>query len=110
MLPYCSVSLTQTLVYHLIEKPRQVAVDEATTSMVTRYSFRLRAGGVIRTGTSTHSLRNRRGAIWRRIRKRYLRIFGDREVVCLADRTGVELWFFNPNFAPDPKDWDGLFS
>lgn len=27
--------------------------------------------------------------------------FGDREVFGLATDIGIQLWFFNPNFAPD---------
>lgn len=33
----------------------------------------------------------------------YLNVFGDREVFGLANRAGLELWFFNPDFAPNKQ-------
>lgn len=36
----------------------------------------------------------------------YFQIFGDREVFCLVNKFAIQLWFFNTNFAPDPRDWN----
>ena len=30
-----------------------------------------------------------------------LKVFGDREVVCVASSEGIQLWFFNPDFLPN---------
>lgn len=31
-------------------------------------------------------------------------LIGDREVICVANYDGIQLWLFNPNFVPDFPD------
>lgn len=37
-------------------------------------------------------------------------ISGDREVFCFSNEIGIELWFFNPNFVPDPLELERKLS
>lgn len=88
--PYRSAVVTRNLVYRHVEGSDEVSVYNAYTELMTMHPGLLRDNGENRTGS---------------INLPYLDIFGDRDVVGLANANGAQLWFFNPDFTP--SHWEG---
>lgn len=89
-----SVYLTQNLVYRHIKKGPQVVVYNTSTDVTSVHSDQLRNTSVIRVHGPSSSQRVRREE------DQYPFVFGDREVFGFANSSGIQLWFFNPNFVP----------
>lgn len=91
--PYRSAVVTRNLVYRHVEGSDEVSVYNVYTELMTMHPGLLRDNGENRTGS---------------INLPYLDIFGDRDVVGLANANGAQLWFFNPDFTPSHWEWNEL--
>lgn len=104
--------LTRDLFYSFSRKKADyVAVYDASTGKATWHSVR------VSTGTSPRSIPEQSWEesvpYWSEYAyygfpNKY-EVFGDREVFGFAGTHGVELWFFNPDYVPDPRDWKWLW-
>ncbi|KAL1995419.1 hypothetical protein VTN49DRAFT_1606 [Thermomyces lanuginosus] len=91
--------LARNIVYCYFDGTRNVAVCDAAAGKVTLHPVRFRGNRIIRIRTVSNSRpRDPYNAA-------YFTTFGDREVFGLANKHGIQLWFFNPSFVPDPRDW-----
>jgi len=71
-----------------------IAIYNATTGTVNLPAIQMRRG---LSSWIRNKLQRRDGP------RRFWDVFGDREVLGLADESGIELWFFSPRFVPDPQ-------
>lgn len=93
---------SRNLVYRYDSETCNVVIYNATTGTVTLHPVQF--GPNRMNWARSSSISTPRGRATRdNYVPRYLRVFGDREVFGLANRSGVQLWFFNHNFAPDPR-------
>ncbi|KAL1973755.1 hypothetical protein VTN31DRAFT_5315 [Thermomyces dupontii] len=84
---YRSVFLTRNLVYRFLPQTKEIVVYNVSTGAETLQSLIGEQGQKHPLICETDS--------------REFNVFGDREVFGVTNKIGVELWFFNPNFAPD---------
>lgn len=110
--------LTQNLLYLFDSETPQLVVYNAnaatTTSAVTGHPVRARGNRLIRarkTSSKATLQQTMAGHAYSSHYLTYLHVFGDRKVFGWANTSGVQLWFFNPKFAPNPrKDWSEEWS
>lgn len=95
----CFTRLTGSIEYRYLQSKCQVAVCDAAAGKVTLHPVQVKDDRIIRI----RSLSN--PTPYDPCYLSYFETFGDREVFGLANHYGVQLWFFNPSFAPDPLDW-----
>ncbi|KAL1973753.1 hypothetical protein VTN31DRAFT_5313 [Thermomyces dupontii] len=84
---YHSAYLTRNLVYRCCSETMELVVHNTATDTATFHSIseQFEREALVRRGNILD----------------FIHVFGDREVFGFAVKTGVHLWFFNPNFAPD---------
>lgn len=89
-----SAYLTRDLVYRYSVETGQVTVYNANTRTVTLHQIQL-----LDNSSNPELHQSQKAGIpsmsWTKD------VFGDREVFGLSSQAGVQLWFFNPKFAPD---------
>lgn len=96
--------LSGQLAYHYIKDTRDIVIQDATAGKATLHPVLASRNDVIQAPTSPDFKPQRWGAR-NTFSPVYSAAFGDREVFGLVNRAGVQLWFFNPNFTPDPRNW-----
>ncbi|KAL1995421.1 hypothetical protein VTN49DRAFT_1608 [Thermomyces lanuginosus] len=96
--------LSGQLAYHYIKDTRDIVIQDATAGKATLHPVLASRNDVIQAPTSPDFKPQRWGAR-NTFSPVYSAAFGDREVFGLVNRASVQLWFFNPNFTPDPRNW-----
>lgn len=94
-LAFDSIYLTPYLVYRWIWETGHVVVYNAATKTPTLHPTQLpdsTSNLIIPEPPRSYGITSR---------SRKFCAFGDRDVLCVVNHTGVQLWFFNPNFASD---------
>lgn len=100
-----SAYLTRNLVYRCTFETGEVAVYNSITGKVTLHPIKLPGSHALMADTLSNSTFKESEDVDTPFSEEYLQVFGDREVFGMANLTGIQLWFFNPKFAPDPRDW-----
>lgn len=95
-----SAYLTPNLFYRLSTMTGQVAIHNTSAGIINLRTFPLLATYVMRLGASSSWIRQQwQGAT--PFDAPFLHVFGDREIFGFSNAIGVQLWFFNTDFAPD---------
>ena len=92
-------SVAPHIVYRCVQQLKGIAIYNAATGTTTVHPYQLDIRERNLTGAdllppSHPSLEP----------ESYLRCFGDREVICVASKDGIQLWFFSPGFMPNVPD------
>lgn len=100
-------SLTPHIIYRWVHHLRGIGVYDATTGFATVHPYQLDSREV--RARNLLDARRRLPPTPRPIEntdhfRSSLQPFGDREVFGVASENGIQLWFFNPDFAPELKD------
>lgn len=93
-------NLTRHLTYRTTWRGNQLAIYNAMTGKVTLHQIPLLDGPENEHRTLLN-LKNGQRAVY---------LCGNPEVFVMADQTGAELWFFNPNFIPTLSEIESIYS
>ena len=105
--PYSSLlaaPLARDIVYCWEHEPGEIAVHDVAAGTTTMHPYRLDAREIINRSIFTLSARQppslgRDGSVWKKVAP-VMMPFGDSELLGLPSQDGLQLWFFNPDFAP----------